>query len=61
MIGPDDIKDGGVRKIYIYKNKKENLVLALLSKSYSKLDTILVDTSSTLLDYLILSTNYLSY
>jgi len=50
-----------MREEDIYKDKKEDLVLASLSKSYSKLNTILVGASSTLLNYLILSTNYLNY
>jgi len=45
----------------VYNSKREKLVLALLSESYSELDVISVDTSSTLLVYLTLFTDYLYY
>jgi len=45
----------------VYNSKREKLVLALLSESYSELNAISVDTSSTLLVYLILFTDYLYY
>ena len=45
----------------VYNSKREKLVLALLSESYSELNAISVDTSSTLLVYLTLFTDYLYY
>ena len=52
---------GGMGGKDIYKSKRKELVLASLSGSYSELDAISIDTSSTLLVYLILFTDYLYY
>jgi len=51
------VKDNGIeKKIY---TKEEKPVLISLSKSYSKLNAILVSASSTFLVYFTLSTKYL--
>ena len=52
---------GGIEGKDVYNSKREKLVLALLLKPYSKLDTISVGASSILLVCLILFTNYLYY
>jgi len=56
----DDGGADGVEDEEIYKDRIE-LVLVSFSDSYSELDLISVDASSTLLDYLILFTDYLTY
>ena len=45
----------------VFNGKGEKLVLASLSESYSELDVISIGTSSVLLIYLILFTDYLYY
>ena len=57
----DDESSGGIGEKDIYNSKREKLVLASLSESYSELDAISIDTSSTLLVYLTLFTDYLCY
>jgi len=41
----EDVGSNGVKKENIYRDKEEELVLVLLSESYSKLDAISVGTS----------------
>ena len=59
-IGNDE-SDGGMGGKDIYNGKRKELILASLSESYSELDAISIDTSSTLLVYLILFNDYLYY
>ena len=56
----DNEIEGGIGSEDVYRDKVE-LVLVSPSKSYSKLESILVSASSTLFVCLILSTNYLNH
>ena len=62
MIGDgNNESNDNIREEDVYKDKREKLVLASLSELYSKLNTILVGTNSTLLVCFTLSTDYLNY
>ena len=57
----ESVKSSGIEEENIYKNKGKELVLALLSDLYSKLDAISINTSSTFFICFILSADYLNY